>query len=457
MEETAPGRAATASRDVTPPAGRIDKGETVTNASAMEDVREGTAEWLTGAPFLDDPRVRKARRALLEQDGWIVDRQMELTAIPAPPFGEALRAERMADLFREVGLTRVAQDEEGNVLAAGPGSQGSDPSMAWKPDGRGPEGSEGLIVVSAHLDTVFPPETDVTPRRVDGRILAPGIADDGRGLAALLALAWASVHLPLPPLPPLLFVATVGEEGAGDLRGARHLFREGGPGRSARGFLSLDGVGLDRIISVGVGSTRLRVRVAGPGGHSWTDWGIQNPIHTLGRIISAVDALSLPSDPRTTLTVARVGGGKSINAIPEEGWMEVDIRSRDQEELGRLEERFRGICRREEQRDADAGRKATMEIRELGRRPAGATAEDDPLVQAALKASQELGVAASLTASSTDANLPMSLAIPAITLGAGGRAGGIHTLQEWYSNEEGPEGILRALLTLLHLGPAGPS
>lgn len=390
-----------------------------------------------GTSFLLAPEVQKARDLLLDRDEWILERQKELTAIPAPPFGEGPRAEQMMSLFREAGLEEVRRDEVGNVLASR-FRESREPSP---------------LIISAHLDTVFPPETEIAPRVAGERILAPGISDDGRGLAALLALAWIMEATPLPPLPPLLFVATVGEEGAGNLRGVRHLFRNGGPGKEASGFISLDGVGLDRIINAGVGSTRLRVTLTGPGGHSWTDWGMPNPLHVLGRMVGETDRLPLPSIPRTTATVARWGGGRSINAIPQEGWLEVDLRSQDQGELRRLEESFLQICRQECRRDERRIESdLTLAVKEIGRRPAGATGPEEPLVLAAVAATEELGVEARLTASSTDANLPMSLGIPAITLGAGGRAGGIHTLNEWYSNEEGPEGILRALLTLLHLG-----
>jgi tripeptide aminopeptidase len=381
----------------------------------------------------------KAREFLLRVDDWVLERQKELTAIPAPPFGEGPRGKRMAELFKEVGLISVREDPEGNVLAELPGH----------PAGPNP------LIVSAHLDTVFPPGTDVTPKGSGEVIRAPGIADDGRGLAALLALARVLNELPLPLPVPLLFVATVGEEGIGDLRGVRHLFIEDGPGRTARAFISLDGVGLDRIIDRGVGSTRLHIRVRGPGGHSWTDWGIPNPIHALGRIVAGMRDLPLPSTPKTTATVARWGGGKSINAIPQEAWVEVDLRSEAQEELIRLEAAFLTCCRKETEvagPESDGQRGVlTLEVEDLGRRPAGRTAADTPLIVAAMKASQELGVSPQLTASSTDANIPMSLGIPAITLGAGGKAGGIHTLDEWYSNWKGPEGILRALLTILYL------
>ena len=389
-------------------------------------------------PLSGLPGIREARAMVYAMDSWTVEVQKELTAIPAPSFEEGPRGERMAELFREAGLTGVRVDEVGNVLA----------------QGRLPPKSP--FVISAHLDTVFPPGTDVTPRTVDALIRAPGIADDGRGLAALLTLGrvLSSVELPLPF--PVLFVATVGEEGIGNLRGVRHLFRNGGPGSDARGFISLDGVGLDRIIARGVGSTRLRVTVRGPGGHSWTDWGLPNPIHALGRIVASLEELPLPSAPRTTATVARWGGGRSINSIPQEAWVEVDLRSEGSGALERLAEAFSRRCEVEVTRtrspEGEAAALLEMEITELGRRPAGTTPPESPLVRAAIQATRACGVEPQLASSSTDANVPMALGIPAITLGAGGKAGGIHTLDEWYSNSKGPEGILRALYTLLLSG-----
>ena len=385
--------------------------------------------------FPDIPWLEEARALLHELDPWVLDTQMELTSIPAPSFAEGPRGERMAELFREVGLGTVRMDEVGNVLAELPGSVQGDP-----------------FILSAHLDTVFPPGTDVTPHLSDALIRAPGIADDGRGLAAILALGRVLSRFPLVHLYPLLFVATVGEEGVGNLRGVRHLFRNGGPGSNARGFISLDGVGLDRIITRGVGSTRLRINLRGPGGHSWTDWGLPNPIHTLGRIVTGLEDLPLPSAPRTTATVARWGGGKSINAIPQEAWVEVDLRSEGKGELERLESallrRCEGEILRAEFQGGDSGKALELDVQELGRRPAGVVPEETPLVKAAVRATRALGFDPQLVASSTDANVPMSLGIPAITLGAGGQAGGIHTLDEWYANWKGPEGILRALLTL---------
>jgi len=393
------------------------------------------------------PGLKEAQAMLLDLDPWVLDTQVELTSIPAPPFGEGPRGERMAELFREVGLSGVWVDEVGNVLAGlsgYPGKPGNPGGSAAKP-----------FIISAHLDTVFPPGTDVTPHISDVLIRAPGIADDGRGLAALLALGRVLSQVPLPLPSPLLFVATVGEEGIGNLRGVRHIFREGGPGAQAQGFISLDGVGLDRIITRGVGSTRMRITLRGPGGHSWTDWGLPNPIHALGRLVTALEDLPLSSKPRTTATVARWGGGKSINAIPQEAWVEVDLRSEGGEELALLEAALLRRCEYEAGEAAaqskEPGKGLAWEVQELGRRPAGAPQENAPLVLAAAEATRALGIDPQLAAASTDANVPMALGIPSITLGAGGRAGGIHTLDEWYSNREGPEGILRALLTLVLL------
>ena len=386
-----------------------------------------------------DSRLQEVSERVQELDPWTLDRQMELTAIPAPPFGEGPRGERMAELFREMGLVGIRTDKAGNVLGE-------------MPHGRSP-GATHPLILSAHLDTVFPPGTDTHPRRDGKTIRAPGIADDGRGLAALLTLARVLTESTLPLPSPLLFAATVGEEGMGNLRGVRHLFSEEGAGFGAQGFISLDGVGLDRIIIRGVGSTRLHITAHGPGGHSWTDWGTPNPIHALGRAVAEAQSMALPTEPKTTLTVARWGGGTSINAIPERAWVEVDLRSEDPEVLERVEEGFLDCCRKSVAGGDGVApsRRLTLDIEELGRRPAGSTDPGSPLVHAAVEATRTLGPEPLITSSSTDANLPMSLGIPAITMGAGGTAGGIHTLDEWYRNERGPEGILRALYTLLLL------
>jgi tripeptide aminopeptidase len=391
--------------------------------------------------LLRDARVREAKRYLETDDRRVLEQQRELTEIPAPPFGEQARAARMAELLAEAGLTSIELDEEGNVLAR------------LVPARRTAGAERGLLVVSAHLDTVFPADTDVTVRVKGDRLVGPGISDDGRGLAALLGLARVLTEVAVPLSAPLLFVATVGEEGAGDLRGVRHLFREGGPGRAARGFISIDGAGLSRIVTSGLGSRRFRVTVSGPGGHSWVNWGTANPIHALGEAVSRWSALALPSDPLATLTVARWGGGTSINAIPQEAWVELELRCVSEDVLKKLEGRVRrtlGDSVQGVNSSATAGSDPLRtQVETIGTRPAGETDPGSTLVRAATAATLALSATPELAVSSTDANIPMSLGIPAVTLGAGGEAGQAHTTDEWYRNVQGPEGILRALLTVL--------
>jgi acetylornithine deacetylase/succinyl-diaminopimelate desuccinylase-like protein len=291
------------------------------------------------------------------------------------------------------------------------------------------------------------------------------VSDDARGLAALLATVRALVALTAADAGlrmPLLLVGSVGEEGIGDLRGMRALFGPGGAGAEARGFISLDGAGVARVISSGVGSRRFRVEVTGPGGHSWVDWGRANPIQILGRAIAALDALPLPAG--CTLNVGRIQGGTSINAIPTEAWMEVEVRSEDEDQLGALEAELRQ--RVEDAMDggragdaappvtADGEPAARLSLDRIGQRPGGRTPMGAPLVRAAVAATRAVAGFAEVGASSTDANLPMSLGIPAITLGAGGEAGDAHTPREWYRNRKGPDGVVRALLTLLVLDRA---
>ncbi len=385
--------------------------------------------------LLEHPSVREARERIFEDDERTLEVQAALTEVPAPPFGEGPRGERMGELFREVGLTKVRRDEVGNVLADLPGAGGPP------------------LLVSAHLDTIFAEESEISVRREEGRMVAPGISDDGRGLAGLWALARALVHAETPLTHGLRFVATVGEEGPGDLRGVKHLFGPEGEGRPCRGFVSLDGAGIGRIVTRGLGVRRLRLSVRGPGGHSWVDRGTPNPIQALAAAVEEAGRVPLGGEPPTGLTVARWGGGSSINAIPREAWIEVDLRSESENDLRRVEERVRQIAAAavgaENARQSDGPEPLTLGIDVIGERPAGATNPDARLVRAAVDATLAVGCQPSLVASSTDANVPMSMGIPAVTMGAGGEAGNAHTPDEWYGNRQGPEGILRALLTVL--------
>lgn len=389
--------------------------------------------------LLEGDALARADRYLREEDERTLEEQILLTEIPAPPFGEARRASAMAGLMRASGLSGVETDGVGNVLA-------------WYG-----EPGPGPVVVAAHLDTVFPEGTDVEVRRNGERIRGPGIGDDGRGLAAVLALSRALDAGGLRLERPLLVAATVGEEGAGDLRGVRHLFGPEGRARDAAAFISLDGAGNHRVVNRAVGARRWRATVRGPGGHSWVDWGTPNPLHALGRAVAALDALPRPAG--LTLSVGRLEGGRSVNAIPQEAWMELEIRSRIQEDLVRVAPSVRHAVERAVEavnvsRRTDTG-PLVLEFRQVGDRPAGGTDAGTALVRAAVTATRALGFLPLLAASSTDANVPMSLGIPAVTMGAGGEAGQAHTLDEWYRNREGPEGILRALLTLLLLDSTG--
>jgi acetylornithine deacetylase/succinyl-diaminopimelate desuccinylase-like protein len=373
---------------------------------------------------VDDPRTLADQRAL--------------TLVPAPPFAEAARGRVMAVKMEEAGLERPETDAEGNVVARYPAAPGTR------------DAAEGPLVVAAHLDTVFPPETPIEVTQDGDTLIGPGISDDGRGLAALLALARALRHGGLTFRHPLWFVATVGEEGPGDLRGVRHLFSaDGRVGVRCRGFVSLDGAGVRRIVTTGLGSRRWRVEVRGPGGHSWVDHGVPNPIHALNRAVARFSRRDLPAG--STFSTGRQGGGTSVNAIPTSAWAEVELRSVDGDSLDRFADELHACVRDEVARVSDAGHGPRLEtsFTPMGRRPAGRTAPDAALVRAAAAATRAVGVVPELGTSSTDANLPMSLGVPAITLGAGGDAGLAHTPREWYRNVQGPRGIARALLTLL--------
>lgn len=394
------------------------------------------------------PAVARALRILRETDDVTIADQLVLVRIPAPSLAETRRAHHFAERCRALGLTAVRLDEAGNVLATVPGGGGTS-----RPGVDDVVSSTSSVVVAAHLDTVFPPETDLTPRRVGGRYVAPGIGDNARGLAALLALGRALVGGGVETLHPVSLVATVGEEGIGDLRGVKHLFREGSDWRNARAFIAVDGTGVRRVVNRAIGSRRLRVVLTGPGGHSWADWGTVNPIHILGQVVARVSRLVSPHQSATTLNVGRIGGGTSVNTIPTEAWLELDLRSEDGGELAGLETQVREVIERvaveadEWRREATPGLAVHVEV--VGDRPAGETPSSSTLVTAACAATRFIGETPELAASSTDANVPISLGIPAIALGAGGCSGGAHTEGEWYDNEGGVEGLERLLLTIL--------
>ena len=387
-----------------------------------------------------DRRVGRAFRLFEERAEEITREHAEVCAIPAPPFGERERAEYFVELLKRCGLGAARLDAEGNCVALRRGRH-----------------ARPLVVLSAHLDTVFPHGTDFTVRREGPRMLAPGIADDGAGLTALAALARALEGCGIETQGSLLFVGTVGEEGEGDLRGARHLLTAGEWAGQIDVFLSLDGPGVERITNAAVGSRRYRATFRGAGGHSWGDFGAANPVHAASRCAARLASYPAPTSPRTTFNVGRIAGGTGVNVIPREARIEVDLRSESAEELRRLDAFFRRAAR-EAAADENAARRAgtapvELELKVIGDRPGGATPADAPLVLLAAAATRAVGREPRLDTSSTDSNVAISLGVPAVTVGAGGSSGNSHTLEEWYDPRGRDLGLKRALL--LALGAAG--
>jgi acetylornithine deacetylase/succinyl-diaminopimelate desuccinylase-like protein len=395
-----------------------------------------TSPALTVRHLLSTPEVARALRFFETNAGAITDEHIRICSIPASPFNEHERAVYLSKKFSELGLSEVEVDEEGNCLGLLEGTS------------RSP-----LMVVSAHLDTVFSKDTDFTVVKRDNRLLAPGIADDGCGLAALIALAEAIKTERIPIEGSILFVGTVGEEGEGNLRGVRYLLTKGRWATKVDAFLSFDGPGLDRITNRALGSRRYRVEMVGPGGHSWGDFGVPNPVHAIGRAISRLTTYPAPREPRTTFNVGRIEGGTSVNAIAERVTMEVDLRSAADSELRRLDAFFRRALRDAvdeeivKRRAGDPELKLKLDL--IGERPTGETPSDSPLVELALEATRMMGFEPRLDQSSTDSNLPISLGIPAITIGAGGTSGQSHTLDEWYDPRNRDKGLKRGLLVVL--------
>ncbi|MDO9077643.1 MAG: M20/M25/M40 family metallo-hydrolase [Brevundimonas sp.] len=377
-----------------------------------------------------------------DHDRWVRE-IVTLTEIPAPPFGEQARAEAFAGLMRDIGLAEVGIDAAGNVLGLRRG------------DGDG----DDLIVVSAHLDTVFPAGVDLTVRREGDRLYAPGVGDDSTGLASLLSLARAMNAADIRTGSDILFVGTVGEEGLGDLRGVRYLFEQGPYRGRIDAFISIDGAQSGRLVDVGVGSKRYRITFRGPGGHSYGAFGIVNPAAALGRAITDFYETPVPETPKATYSVSVVGGGVSVNSIPGETWMEVDMRSADPGELAKLETRLLAVASEAATAENDArstrdGR-ITVEAKPIGDRPAGSTPHTSSLVRYAEAAHAAFDQPVTFSASSTDSNVPMSLAIPALTLPRAFDGGRTHSTDEWVDVSEAPNTRLRTILLATVLAVAG--
>jgi tripeptide aminopeptidase len=360
------------------------------------------------------------------------DLQLEVTAIPAPPWGEAARSQWLKARFEELGLSEVHQDELGNVFAIRPGTDPNAPFFA----------------LSAHLDTVFPAETSITVAREGGKLSGPGISDNGSGITALLAIGGALRDSGVANAAPILFIGNVGEEGEGNLRGMRHIFQQARWLESIGALVVLDGAGTDTVIAEGLGSRRYEITVRGPGGHSWSDFGIANPIVALARIIERFSQTTVPSAPKTTFNIGIVQGGTSVNSIPQSATMRVDTRSASVEQLDRLERALR-----EAVKDGTSARKKqdalTAEVGVIGDRPAADLPSDAHLLKVIRAVDAQLNNSSRIQRASTDANIPLSLGREAIAIGAGGSGGGAHTVNEWYDPAGRDLGLKRILLLTL--------
>jgi acetylornithine deacetylase/succinyl-diaminopimelate desuccinylase-like protein len=386
---------------------------------------------------LGSPTFRSAVAVLDKEHGRIVEEGIKLTEIPAPPFGEKARAEEFAKMLKASGLSDVQIDPEGNVLGLRKGTRS---------DGK-------VVVVSAHLDTVFPAGTDVTVKRQGTKLYAPGIGDDTMSLAVLLGFVRAMKAAGVNTRDDILFVGTVGEEGPGDLRGVRYLFTKGSYKDKIKAFFSVESGDVNRVTHGGVGSKRYRITFSGPGGHSYGAFGSVNPMFAQAQAAVEFSRIQVPAKPKTTYSIGLIGGGTSVNSIPVSSWMEVDMRSESVEELKRVEDRLLKIVQ-----DAADGEnfarstknaKITVEAKLIGDRPAGSTDVKAEIVQIARIAIEAGGYKPDLNWSSTDSNMPMNLGIPALTIGRGdtGRNGRTHSLDEWEDVEKAP--MVKAMTTSL--------
>src|SRR5215831_5527406 len=382
----------------------------------------------------DQPQVRTALDWLSNNLKWIDDAQVRLTEIPAPSFREEKRAEAVRDILATEGLT-IHTDKIGNVIGELPGSD-----------------EREVVVLAAHLDTVFPAGTEIKVRRDGGRLIAPGISDNGTGLAGLIAVARALQAARIKPRRTILFAANVGEEGEGNLRGMRALidaYRT-----KLRAVIVLDGSGTDHVTTKALASRRLEVVITGPGGHSWSDFGMVNPINALVRGSQRFINTKVPISPRTTFNLGEVEGWTSVNSIHHEAKLKVDLRSESEDELIRMETALRECMAAGVKDETDNARdrskgKLEFKVNQIGSRPGGDLPADSALLGALRAADDYVSNQSRIERSSTDANIPLSLGIDAIAIGAGGNGGGAHSLQEWYEPDGREKGLQRVLLTLL--------
>ena len=379
--------------------------------------------------------VKAALDAAKRNESHFIDEQIRICEIPAPPFHEDARGQELARLFKQLGLENVRIDKAGNVIGTRPGA-------AAHPN----------LVFSAHLDTVFPEGTNVKVSREGTFLKGPGIGDDCRGLVVMLGVIQALKDGDVKTPGTITFVADTGEEGLGDLRGTKNLFNDSLKGQIDK-FISVDGTGLS-VTNVGVGSYRYRVTFRGPGGHSFGAFGMANPIQAMGRAIAKIDNFEVPSNPKTTFNVGRVGGGTSVNAIPFECWMEVDMRSADKTSLEAVNTKFKAAVQEaveEDNRRWNNRGPVTASSELVGLRPAGNTPPDSPIIQTTLAVSKLFGYDGRLREGSTDSNVPMNMDIPAVTIGGGGNGTAAHSLNEAFDTKDSYLGTQRALLLAVAL------
>jgi acetylornithine deacetylase/succinyl-diaminopimelate desuccinylase-like protein len=412
----------------------------VTHAAAREVIQREVAR------LAASPEVRSAFNWFRVNEPQLLQWQMEMARIAAPPFGESARAGWLAERFREVGLDDVRIDDVGNVFGNHPGF------------------GRRYVSLSAHIDTVFPANTPLNIRHQGSRIYGPGVSDNGAGVAAMLGIAALLRAVRIRHALPFVFIGNVGEEGEGDLRGMRHIFSTPRWKDSIAYSLVLDGAGADTIVAEALGSRRFEVIVRGPGGHSWSDFGAPNPIVILAKAIDTFTATTVPTTPKTTFNIGVIRGGTSVNSIPESASMKVDIRSTSMTEMERLEQSLRQALTRaaEDETMAAEMRSPTQkrpavscEVVVIGSRPAGELQAGARILQVVRAVDSQLGNAAQVQRASTDANIPLSLGREAIAIGGGGSGGGAHTLQEWFDSNGRELGLKRILLTMLALAGVG--
>jgi tripeptide aminopeptidase len=386
------------------------------------------------------PQCARGLNWIEQNTSWVTDQQIRLTEIPAPELDEGRRAEYLKRLFEAMSL-KVRIDETGDVVAERPGAE-----------------SHNVVLIAAHLDTVFPPGTPVLVKRNGGRLEAPGISDNGSGLAALVGVARAFAESQVHTAKTVVFAGDVGEEGEGNLRGIRALVEHYGSRLSA--VIAVDGPSIEHITVQGIASRRFEIVITGPGGHSWSDFGRPNPITALARGIVQFSSVRVSESPRSSFNFGVIEGGTSVNSIPARAVVKVDLRSESESELARLESTLREAMQNAVRQEIEATQSTPADLQlsflSLGARPAGKLPENSALLETVREVDAYLGNRSRPERSSTDANIPLSLGIPAISLGGGGTGGGAHTLSEWYDPTGRALGLKRLYLIALALAGTRP-